>query len=120
MAETGPVPRPAGASPASRTCSGIPPGQVAEVGLAGVGGLPSSGLTDVVVNVTAVSPSSPGNLVVYDCATTRPAAASLNFAPGPAAANLVMSRVSDAGSVCVVASSTTHVVVDVQGYRTAG
>ena len=86
------------------------------VQVAGRGGLPSSGVSSAVLNVTAVTATSPGYLLVYPSGSTRPTASNLNYRTGQTVANQVVSKVGTDGRVKVYASGTTDVVVDVAGY----
>lgn len=72
--------------------------------------------TPVALNVTATEPDLPGFLTVYPCSEGRPTASNLNFAAGDSIANLVVAKLDNARSVCIFASASTHVVVDLQGW----
>ena len=81
----------------------------------GRGGVPG-GATAAVLNVAVTQTGAPGFLTVYPCDSPRPNASSLNFnAAGVTVANNVYVALSASGTVCLHASSSTHVVVDVQG-----
>lgn len=81
------------------------------------GGVPSTGPAAVVLNLTAVKPTSQGYLTVYPTGTSRPKASSVNFNAGWVGANLVTVRLGTGGKVRVHnASGSTHVVADVMGY----
>jgi hypothetical protein len=68
-----------------------------------------------VLNVTAVNPTSRGFITVYPCGVDRPDASSLNYIPGTATANNVVSKVGSGGMVCVFTNQNTDLVVDVAG-----
>jgi hypothetical protein len=95
-------------------------GDVLTVPVAGQSGVPASGATAVVVNLTVTEPAALGFATAYPCGTAPPDASSLNYAAGQTIANLVTVKVGDAGAVCVVASSPTQVIVDVTGYYGGG
>ncbi len=57
----------------------------------------------------------PGYLTVYPCDAPRPTASNVNVVSGQTAPNLVISRLSAAGTVCVFTSSPTEVIVDAFG-----
>ena len=59
------------------------------VRLAGLGGIPATGATAAVVNVTAVAPRAPGYATVFPCAAGRPEASNLNYGAGEVVPNLV-------------------------------
>jgi len=86
----------------------------------GFGTLPSSGVTAVVVNVTAVAPSKGTFLTVYPDGITPPTTSNLNPAAGSVLANLVEVGVSAAGRIDVFNDlGTTNVVLDIEGYVAA-
>lgn len=94
------------------------------VPVAGVGSAPADA-SAVVVNVTATNTAGPGYLTVWPCDESRPDASNVNFtAAGATVANAVVAKVADSGandgSICVYTSVAADVIVDVQGYFTAG
>ena len=92
---------------------------VIEVDVLGRGGVPASGVSGVLVNVTAVGASVPGFVTVWPCVGEPPTASSLNFWGGVLATpNEVLAKVSSSGSVCVYSSSPVDLVMDVTGYVT--
>ena len=93
--------------------------QVLRLPLAGQFGVPGSAAA-VVLNVTAVRPVAAGHLRVFPCGSALPNASSVNFAARSVVANAALARVGDGGEVCVFASATTDVVVDVAGWFDAG
>jgi hypothetical protein len=83
----------------------------------GVGGVPSSGVSAVVLNVTAVGPSAGSYLTVYPTGSSLPTASNLNFGPGQTVPNLVIAKVGSGGQVDVYnAVGSTDVVFDVAGW----
>ena len=89
---------------------------VVEVDVVGRGGVPSSGVAAVMVNVTAVNALGRGFATVFPCGE-QPTASALNYSGSvPATANEVLAKVSDAGTVCVFVWSATHLLMDVTGY----
>lgn len=89
-----------------------------DVKVTGVGGVPTTGVTSVVLNVTATGASGPQSfLTVWPKGTTRPLASNLNFNAGVSVPNLVTARVGDGGSVSIYNDAgTVDVVADVQGW----
>lgn len=71
-----------------------------------------------VVNVTVTEPAAAGFVTVYPCNEPRPVASNVNFVAGQTVANLVTVRAD--GGICFFASSSTHLVVDVQGLVSLG
>src|SRR5207237_2971350 len=87
----------------------------------GVGGVPSSGVGAVVLNVTAVGPSSGSYLTVFPTGSSLPTASNLNFDSGQTVPNLVIAKVGSGGKVNVYnAAGTTDVVFDVAGWYSDG
>ncbi len=88
------------------------------VKVTGVAGVPATGVTSVVLNVTAAGASGPQSfLTVWPRGTTRPLASNLNFTAGVSVPNLVVARVGDGGSVSIFNDvGTVDVVADVQGW----
>jgi hypothetical protein len=100
----------------------VPAGSTRSLQVTGQGGLPATGVGTVVLNVTAVKPSSGGYLTVYPSGRARPTTSNLNFPAGrPAVANLVHVAVGGDGKVSVYAGGAdVHVVADVFGWTSDG
>lgn len=93
------------------------PGASVAVPVAGRGGVPATGASAVVVNVTVTQPSVGGFLTVFPGGTARPLASSLNFAAGQTAPNLVVAKLGADGSIGVYNNAgTSHVILDVVGW----
>ena len=91
--------------------------QQIDIQIAGIGGVPASGVDAVVVNVTAVSPSEAGYLSVWPSGLPLPTISSLNFAAGDTVANLVTVRVGADGRVSLFNPfGQVDVLVDVAGF----
>lgn len=86
----------------------------------GRGGVPCSGVSAVVLNVTATATTAPGYLTVYPHGSSRPATSNLNFAPGQTIPNLVLVPVGGDGKVTLFTTGGTQLVVDVSGFYLAG
>ncbi len=87
----------------------------------GTNGLPTTGVTAVVLNVTAVAPSGPGHLTVYPSGTSAPLASSLNFVAGQTTANQVTVATGSGGQVSFFSPfATTDVVADLVGWYGPG
>jgi hypothetical protein len=85
--------------------------------VAGRGGVPATGASAVVLNVTVTSPTSSGHITVWPTGVTRPTASSLNFVAGWTGANSVTVALGSGGSVSLFNSlGNTHLVADVVGY----
>jgi len=99
----------------------VGPNQFVAVQVAGRGGLPTMASAippkAVVVNVTAVGPTSAGYLTAWPDAVTRPGTSDLNFAAGQTVPNLVVVQVGTTGQIDVYnAFGSTNIVIDVMGW----
>jgi hypothetical protein len=93
-----------------------------ELTVAGVSGVPSTGVAAVALNVTVVDGEATdvgGYVTVYPCGT-RPDSSNLNFVNGQTVPNAVIASVSAAGKVCFYVYGKAHLLADVSGYFTAG
>lgn len=111
----------------TRTGNGASPRAVAgsgtvELQITGRGGVPSSGVSAVVVNVTVVSPTAPGFITVFPTGGAQPAASTLNFAAHHTIPNLATVKVGSGGRISLTNNSagTAHLLADVAGYYVAG
>ena len=102
----------------SRTPLGVTtpgPKQTRNLPVAGRGGVPSSGVGAVVLNVTAVAPTSAGSLTVYPTGAGRPPA-SLTFAARETRSNRVIVPLGQGKVTLYNAVGSTPVLVDVVGW----
>jgi hypothetical protein len=67
----------------------VGPGETASLVVAGRGGVPTSGVSAVVLNLTADAPSSAGYVTAWPHGLSRPTTSNLNLEPGVTVANLV-------------------------------
>jgi hypothetical protein len=111
----------------TRTGTGAPKAAVGPNGtltlqITGRGGIPASGVSAVVLNVTAVSPSKVGYLTVWPNGVSRPTASTLNFVPRGTVANLVVVPVGSSGRVRLFNGSngTVQLVADASGWYNTG
>lgn len=90
--------------------------------LVGRGGIPSTGVGAIVVNVTATNPTAAGFLTVFPAGQNRPTASNVNFVKGETIPNMVIVPVGAGGQVSIFngSSGTTDVVVDVLGWFPTG
>jgi hypothetical protein len=94
----------------------VGPGAV-DVQVTGRGGVPSTGVSAVAMNVTVTQPTASGYLTLYPAGTSLPLAANLNFTPAKTVPNLVVVKVGTAGKVSMFNSAgNTHVIFDVAGW----
>jgi len=111
----------------TRTGSGYPnagdtlgAGGSISVQVTGVGGVPTTGVTAVVVNVTVVGPSASSYVTLFPEGTTQPVVSNLDFTAGETLANLATVPLGSQGGLTVYNYvGTVNVVVDVEGYYTS-
>jgi hypothetical protein len=82
-------------------------------------GVPTTGVSAVVVNVTAINPSQGTFLSLFPGGGTKPATSNLNPAPGTVIANLVEVGVGGGKIDIFNALGTVNVAIDVEGYVSA-
>ena len=93
------------------------PGSALDVQIAGRGGVPATGISAVILNVTVTGTTAPGYLVVYQKGIARPLASNLNWVAGQTVANLVEVPISADGKVTVFNSQgSSNVIFDVTGF----
>lgn len=96
-------------------------GQTVNLQVTGRGGVPTSGVAAVVLNVTATGASAYGYLIGYPAGISRPDTSILNYYPGKDVANQTVLKVGAGGKVSLYAYAKTNVIADVLGYYpTAG
>jgi len=99
----------------------IGPGQTLAVQIAGLAGVPASGVLGVAVNVTSVNPSEPGFFSVFPSNVAATGSSSLNTVPGRAVPNMAIVGVGPDGKIGVFnAVGSADCIVDVMGYVSAG
>lgn len=93
---------------------------VVTIVVAGQAGVPTTGASAVVLNVTMTDTTGPGFLTLWPEGATRPTVSSVNAtAADQTVANLAVVPLPASGRVQLFAHRATHVVVDVAGYFTA-
>jgi hypothetical protein len=96
-------------------------GETLELPVLGRAGVPATGVSAVVLNVTAVDATDPSFVTVWPTGDDRPVASNLNAAPGIAVPNLVLAKVGDGGQVSLYNNSgALDLVVDVVGWMASG
>jgi hypothetical protein len=104
----------------TRTGTALGPGQSINVPITGQGGVPATGVTAVVLNVTVTNTTAASYLTVYPTGVTRPLASNLNWSAGQTVPNLVEVAVGAGGQVSAYnLAGNVDVIFDVAGYVTA-
>lgn len=99
------------------TSAPVPAGGTLSLRVAGIAGLPASGATAVVVNVTVTQPTASGYLTVYPDGSPRPGTSNLDWVGGQSTANLVTVPVMN-GKIDFYngSSGTVHILADLAGF----
>jgi len=98
----------------------IGPGQTLSVKIAGQGLVPASGVSAVVLNVTATSATASSFLTVWPAGVPRPLASNLNWVRGQTVPNLVEVALGSNGYVSLYNyAGSVDVIFDVAGYVAA-
>ena len=96
--------------------------QTRSLQVTGVGGVPTSQVSAVMLNVTVTDTSDNGYLTVSPTGSSRPVVSNLNWSAGATIPNAVTVKVGANGQVDLYQSGpgTANVIVDVAGYFVAG
>ena len=85
--------------------------------MSGRGGVPATGASAVVLNVTVTEPVGGGFVTVWPAGSARPLASNLNFTSGLTVPNLVTVKLGEGGRVSLYHSGfAAHLVADVAGW----
>ncbi len=108
-------------APLLNTASGTKPaaGSTTTVKVLGTAGVPTSGVSAVVVNLAASGSTAAGFLVAHAGGTTRPATSNVSYASGQSVANRAVVPVGSDGTVRVYTSQAAHIAVEVAGWYTS-
>src|SRR5207245_1026873 len=100
----------------TRFSSKVGTGGTINVQIEGKGGVPATGVSAVVLNVTATDTTAPGFLIVFPQGVTMPLASNLNFVAGQTVPNLVTVGLGTTGQVSIYnGPGLTAVSPDVAG-----
>ncbi|MEV7275628.1 hypothetical protein [Streptomyces sp. NPDC093111] len=91
-------------------------GRTVTLQVAGTHGIPATGVTAVVVNVTAVAPTAAGFVSVFPDGTARTSASNLNFTAGTTIPNLVVVPVVNGKVSFYNHAGSVDLLADVAGY----
>ncbi|MCA1696646.1 MAG: fibronectin type III domain-containing protein, partial [Actinobacteria bacterium] len=107
-------------APCSALGSGSYP-ETAEFKVSGLGGVPATGVTAVVMNTTITQPNTSSFLTLWPSGTAEPNASNLNYVNGLTVANLVALKLgSDGGVNMSNAAGVAAVISDVAGWFNDG
>ena len=100
----------------------VGPGSELVLQVAGRGGVPATGVSAVVVNLTVTQPAAPGGVSAFADGSVLPPVSNLNFVAGQTVSNLAIAAVGADGKIRLHNGSagTVQLVADVSGYYLAG
>ncbi|WMX45796.1 hypothetical protein RGF97_14305 [Streptomyces roseicoloratus] len=97
----------------------VGPGETVTLQVTGTAGLPASGVTAVILNVTATAPTAGSFVSVHPDGTARTSASNLNFTAGQTIPNLVVVPVVNGKVGFYNKSGYVDLLADVAGYYVA-
>ena len=97
----------------------VKPAAPVQLQVLGVGGVPSSGVTAVILNVTATGGTTRGLVTVHPAGGVKPGTATVAYNGAQAVATGTVAKVGTDGKIALAVSADVHLVVDVQGYLTS-
>lgn len=105
----------------TRSTQRVGPGGTVTLPVTGIADVPADA-TAAVVNLTVTGPGASGFVTAYPTGVGMPTASNVNFSPGQTVPNLAIVKVGSGQSITVfnAASSPIDLVVDIQGFVTAG
>ena len=98
----------------------MPAGVVRTVTAAGRAGIPASGVSAVALTLTAIGASTVGSVSVAPGDVATPSGTALVFNPGDSISNTALVALHADGTLHVLADHAVNLIIDVQGYFTAG
>ena len=101
----------------TRQASSLVGGVEREVLIAGLGGVPASGVGGVALNVTVTNPTDASFLTVWPTGVARATSSNLNFVSAQTVPNMVMVKLGTGGRISLFSPTpTADVVIDVLGW----
>ncbi len=92
-------------------------GGTVSVPVLGKQGVPTAGVSSVLVNIAGTEANLPGYLTAYASGTTQPSTSNVNLERvGSTASNLAIVPVGADGSITVFSNAGAHVIVDIAGW----
>lgn len=98
----------------------MPAGGVRTVTATGRAGIPVSGVSAVALTLTAIGASTVGSVSVAPGDVATPTGTALVFNPGDSISNTALVALHADGTLHVLADHAVNLIIDVQGYFTAG
>jgi hypothetical protein len=96
-------------------------GGTIDLTVTGAGGVPSTGVEAVVLNVTVTNATAPSYVTAWPKGAAQPVASNLNFVAGQTVPNRVIVKVGTGGKVSLFnAAGSVDLVADVNGWFTDG
>jgi serine protease len=83
-------------------------------------GIPTTGVSSLILNVTATGATAPGYITVWPCDQPQPYTSNLNYLPYQDIPNAVIATVDANGEVCFASSSPTFLIADISGWFAQG
>ncbi len=83
-------------------------------------GFAPSGAAGAVLNITSTRSAGVGFVQAWPCDAPRPTASNLNPIPGRDIANATVVKLSATGTVCLFSSTSTDLIVDLNGWLVSG
>ena len=103
------------------TTTPVPPGGVIDVQVTSTPGVPSGGVSAVVLNLTATGSTAAGYVTVWPTGQAQPSTSNINLVRSKQTiANQVIVPVGANGRVSIFTQNGTHLIADVAGYFTDG
>ena len=101
----------------TRTGPPLAAGSTTQVQIANRFGIPATGVSAVVINLTAVTTTTQGFFTVFPSGTTRPTASTINFPRGWTGANMATVPLGADGKISIYNfGGAAHAIVDVLGW----
>jgi hypothetical protein len=98
----------------------VEPSHPLTLAVTGHGGIPTTQVSAVVLEISVLNPDAPGYITVFPADQSPPVASAVSFRAGETIANQVIVPVDDSGRVSLLASTPTRVSADVVGYFSEG
>ncbi len=95
-------------------------GKTLSLTVAGRGGVPTTGVSAVVINLTATEGAVAGFFAAYPTGQVRPASSSLNYQVGVSRANTVTVPLGTGGKINIYSSASVSVIADIVGFYASG